>query len=933
MYKKLAVQILVLLILIPAARVFAGGAKSPQLVVETPSETSRLISMDWSNVSNAQRYRWGLYRFDLEEKSFTLIDELAPLQSSYLDEELEPPLSKYYYKIERASQRASLEKTRPQRLNQDDVREQLASIFQAPAIPPPIIIEPPPSERPPLSSEITADLKTGEEYPYEDGDEETVVNAVFDTTPARNLLMNEGIYIGAIGFSGKVTDITHNPDGSPALVLLDGDGRQALLENLARGYKMANSSGTALYYADHKALVNLSEMRENGNLPGNIDSVTVITFTDGIDTSSTDISFAPLEGRRFKSASAYNNFVSQQLRDSALRLRLPGIKKFNAWSIGVPGKDVQNSDEFGWGLRAVGPDDYYEFTNLSQIERILSNIAEKLLITYKPRINLTLSTPAYPVGTRLRITFDGYAADVSDRYIDTRVGLDEESKSYTLIVTEQSGMRLASDNKLHIEGKRTETGIDYTMMLTDEFYEAQVKQWHIQPGEDAFGWLQNSEASTNKTADFTYERKSEIIYLVLDCSSSLSEKEIDNIRSALGVFINKLYNSLYDPSTRAGIDAFAKDSFRNVAQYTPGGKSANSSQDVYIQTYKPSDAAQLPRPASEIVIQTQKQEGTGTSASPPPPAAASTYRTQTSGQSGGTPAPSTPSAASSAYRTQTYGQSGGTSATTTPTAARSAYRTQTYGQSTGTSAPPPPPAVISTYQPQTSGQSAGTPTPSTPSAASSAYRTQTYGQSTGTSVPPPPPVVISTYQPQTSGQSAGSSTPPPAPPAAVSRLPQTTPYQPVSEIIVQAYRPSDATSRLPQATLPTIVTNSSRDSTAKPPAVQSRPANRSPAAVSSPNVPVIEVLSFSNAPLNTASRSGYWVQIGSYSDVSHAQRAWRLFSNAGMGSSEIFSTNMNGVTYYRVKAGPYASETDAERALAQMKNYSPLYNDSFITND
>jgi hypothetical protein len=310
--------------------------------------------------------------------------------------------------------------------------------------------------------------------------------------------------------------------------------------------------------------------------------------------------------------------VSQQLRDSAMRVRLPGITNFNAWSIGVPGKDVQNRDEFGWGLQAVGPDDYYEFTNISQIERILMTIAEKLLVTYKPRINLTLSTPAYPVSTRLRVTFDGYAADVSSRYIDTRIGLDEESQSYTLTVIEQSGIRLASGDKLRFDGKRTETGIDYTIMLADEFHESQVKQWHIQPGEEAFGWLQNSETYTNKTADFTYERKSEVIYLVLDSSSSLSEKEIDSIRTALGVFINRLYNSLYDPSTRSGLDALGREAFRTAGQSRSdagGDRDASAPQEVYIQTSKPSDAAQLSRPVSEAVVQAQRPAASLSSAS------------------------------------------------------------------------------------------------------------------------------------------------------------------------------------------------------------------------------------------------------------------------------------------------------------------------------
>jgi cell division protein FtsN len=749
--------------------------------------------MDWSNISNAGQYRWGLYRFDLEEKSFVLIGELTPLQSSYLDENIEPPLSKYYYKVEHVPQNAMLEKTTPERLDQNDVQEQLKSVFQVSTG----------MESGNNFGEIP--VNSGRFVTEEENDWGAAANAPYKTKSASNsAYFNEGIYIGVISFSGKVSDITHNPDRSPALVLLDGVGRQALLENLARGYLPSKSSGTALYYADHKALTNLSMMKNNGSLPGNIDSVTIITFTDGIDTSSTDINFPPLEGRQFKSGNAYNAFISQQLKSNAIRARLPGVKKFNAWSIGIPGKDVQNNVEFGRGLQAVGPDDFSEFTNVSQIEKILLGIADKLLLTYKPRINFTLSTPAYPIGTKLRITFDGYEAEASTQYIDARVLLDENTRYYILNVTEQSGMRL-TDEKPRLEGKRNEAGIDYTMILTDEFQESKVRQWYIQPGEEAFGWMQNSEFATNKTADFTYERKSEIIYLVLDCSSSLNEKEIDSIRSAIGVFINRLYSALYDPAEH-NINASVK---QNIAAYTGGGKSSPTVSELFIQTYKP-----------------------GAVVSPPP---------------------------------------------------SSSYRTQTYTQPAESGAPPVTPSSIS--------------------------RTQ-----------------------KSAGQAAQN--------------------KPIPEILIQTYKQPESASRLPQTTIPSVQLNKApsvvpgaaaqvwqRTNTEhqfppmemyQMPSIQPRPSDRMPPASSTP---VLGALSVSNAPVNSSSRGAYWVQLGSYSDTNHAQRSWREFSNTGIGRAEIFSKDVNGTTYYRVKAGPYQVKEDAERVLARLKNHSSMYNDSFITNE
>ncbi|MDR2659541.1 MAG: SPOR domain-containing protein [Spirochaetaceae bacterium] len=1045
MYNKLLIPVtVVLLFLLPAVQAFAGGVKNPSIEVDTPSETSRHISLDWRGISEAavKKYQWAIYRFDLEEKTFTLLSELEPFQTSYLDEDLIPPLTRYYYKVENY-QKGSLKQMKRERVNQKDVQNQLKSALQVTPGSSLNIAQPNISytavESPSQSAAIgspnqisgagTLDLE------YLDDDDDTdffddieVEIVKPEAPPRRQSYLNEGIYIGVISFSGKVSDITQNRDGNPALVLLDGSGRQALIEHLARGYVPSKSSGTALYYADHKALANLSAMRSDGSLPGNIDSVTIITFTDGIDTSSTDASFKPLDERpRFKNSVSYRDFISKQLSASAISRRLPGVKKFNAWSIGIPGKDVQNNIEFGRGLQAVGPDDYSEFTNVSQIEKILLGIADKLLLTYKPRVNLTLSAPAYPVGTQLRITFDGYTADASDRYIDAYVSWDEANKSYILAITEQTGMKLA-DNKRRIEGRRDEIGIDYTMMLTDEFLESNVQQWYIQPGEEASGWMQNSEVVTSKTADFTYERKSEIIYLVLDSSSSLNEKDITSIRSAIGVFINRLYDALYDPAVRNSIAASSGKGFSNGKSgqtYISAEKTPQAVSEVYIQTYKPDSAGKSSQPVSELVIQTYKPEATGRSDQP-----ASGYTSQTYSQSSGTTIPARQSSqASSGYSSQPQ-QQGRTAAPPAPQS--STYSTQTYNQQSGAGIPQqslpytqqpqqqgwaaaPSAPQSSTYSTQTYNQQggAGIPqqslpytqqsqqqgwavTPSVPQ--SSTYSTQTYNQQSGT------PQQSLTYTPQTQQQgrivtpSAQSFTynntapqtqqgrvPTPAQPVSELTI-QTynqsgvTGSRPVSELTIQTYKAGDAaSSRTPQVTIPSSPVNKSSEATARTPqvtipslqinrppnapvseppvqtwqrpgqfppsetyqspATQARPAevNRSASASVPTNItvrPVIELFSAANAPANRPSGGNvYWIQLGSYSNANHAQRSWRSFSNTGIGSAEIFSTNVNGTTYYRVKAGPYPTKTDAERALAQLKNYSQDYNDSFITNE
>jgi hypothetical protein len=57
--------------------------------------------------------------------------------------------------------------------------------------------------------------------------------------------------------------------------------------------------------------------------------------------------------------------------------------------------------------------------------------------------------------------------------------------------------------------------------------------------------------------------------------------------------------------------------------------------------------------------------------------------------------------------------------------------------------------------------------------------------------------------------------------------------------------------------------------------------------------------------------NGYWVQVGSYTDINAAQDRWRELYRAGCADTEIFSKTINGITYYRVRVGHYQSQDKA----------------------
>jgi cell division protein FtsN len=730
--KHVKFLIMIMFAVLPALHSFAGGVREPVLTVTDAPGVSRLISINWSDIKQPQNYRWGLYRFDLEDKTYSLVSEIDYWQRSYLDEDIDPPASKYFYKVGYVKKNADLPTDEPIRIRREDVIAQLSYLGEE------------------------ANLGN---IAFHDGNA-AIPPKYSGKSLGRYSAGNEGIYVGIISFSGKVNDITQRPDGTPMLVPLDAPGRQVLLEYLARNYSLSKSNGTALYYADHKAIANLSAMEKEGTLPNNLDSVNIITFTDGTDTSSTDAEFTPIEGRDFRrrgTSAAYRTYISQQLTSR----RIGGVK-INAWAIGIQGKDIESNFEFSQALEAIASDTDHiaEFPVISQIDEGLTTIADGLNI-YTPRMNLTFSTPAYPVNTFLRLTFDSNISspDTSEYYVDARVGWDSNVNSYTLTLLDSYGIKLPGIRR--IEGKRNDTGISYIVTVNNDFNESNVQLWSIQPGEESAGWMLNGVFEVEKTADFTHERKSAVVYLVLDCGLSLTPKEIDDIRTAMATFINKLYEtSSSEIQLEAIEDYYPKKSItQNTAVITP----------VQPKVVRQPETAP---PVSPVDQQDCVQE----------------Y-----------PVPQTDSAP------ETH---------TTKRQPDTRY------------APQKTRPVISQL-------------PATPD--------------TQTSRTPPP-----TY---TNPQSAAT---------------QTSRIQPLVKV-----SPQDEQQRIP---------------------------------------PVV-------------TKIFYWVQLGSYTDTSRAQRAWNEFEKIGLGCAEIFSSNINGKIYYRVKAGPYTDRKLAEDMLARLKSYSAEYRTSFIINE
>jgi hypothetical protein len=358
--------------------------------------------------------------------------------------------------------------------------------------------------------------------------------------------LEEGIHVGLIKFAGDA----ENLHISNMHLFLDLSGKTTLNNLLDTKYVIAEQSGTAMFYGIHKAIAFLSGVG-NQYYPANLDSVNIITFTDGLDNASSGRSAdSQLEGFTADTAADYKSYISYRIANE----RIAGIP-ITAYSVGVPASDVTDMQAFQSNLQAIAsaPANSYVLSSFSQLENTFEDIAKKLDIS-RSSTNFTLTTTLLDNGAKVRMTFDATtSAPASTTYIEGvinrtgGVGIDGNLATYTLTnIVYSSG--ISSD-----QGSGPITGIKNGSEVSFEFtnvtgYSAiadtDPKQWLMYPGTST--WQINSEYSSTGWNTPSVEKHSVVIYLILDCSTSLSSANIDSIREAAKEFIEIMYNGYYN---------------------------------------------------------------------------------------------------------------------------------------------------------------------------------------------------------------------------------------------------------------------------------------------------------------------------------------------------------------------------------------------------
>jgi formylglycine-generating enzyme required for sulfatase activity/TolB-like protein len=342
---------------------------------------------------------------------------------------------------------------------------------------------------------------------------------------------NTGVYVGIVSFGDNTDDLT---GGAP--ILLDANGLSKINNILDNDYKRTPRSGTLLFYGVHRALAALSA--NAGKYPANLDGVYLLTFTDGLDMGSNSYALSPMENQDFSSLSDldYQAYLKGQIANRPVAGRA-----ITAYSAGVKGNDVQDTALFTSSLSSLasGKENFYELINFGQLNSRFDAIAKNLTVT-TTNTTFELRTPSFSIGTKIRMTFDGVsAAGSSSRYVEGTVAA---GPNRTYVLSNIVYVGTSSSNGTQIAGVMTGTEVIYTFSNFkgyDEAVDKQVKQWNQRAGNTI--WQVNSEYETGNDTTTTVEKKSAVVYIVLDASRSLSDSDVTAVRAAMKQFVLTLY--------------------------------------------------------------------------------------------------------------------------------------------------------------------------------------------------------------------------------------------------------------------------------------------------------------------------------------------------------------------------------------------------------
>jgi hypothetical protein len=354
----------------------------------------------------------------------------------------------------------------------------------------------------------------------------------------------EGMYVGITAFSDNVSYsypyYSGEVKGKYRYTILDAFTTEGHIDYI-NGLQMGDA--TVLYYAVDENLSYLQKCK----FPNNLSSVNIVTFTDGLNQGSRALD---KQNGNHDYASSDESYVAEIHRKIETE-KVQGLP-VNAYAIGIRGKDVAGDAAavFKDNLLKLSSSDAnaIEVSNMDEVSVKFKEIAASLYKTSEST-TLTIIIPMPSDNEKERFTFDDVTdATASQCYLEG-VYVNGAMTNITYVgCSSTSGARV-------VEKAAGGVKIQFTFEnFADESGQAistqHMQQWHMSPGQST--WTRNSEFRPEESTKTIEERKTAVVMLILDCSSSLGD-DFAKVKEAANDFIRTLSGGVADiPGTDPG---------------------------------------------------------------------------------------------------------------------------------------------------------------------------------------------------------------------------------------------------------------------------------------------------------------------------------------------------------------------------------------------
>lgn len=354
--------------------------------------------------------------------------------------------------------------------------------------------------------------------------------------PSNEFHSETGMYVGITGFGENVSFYRGVSDRYNILSEPTIGGFTNFVNNLEM------TDATVLYYAVDNNLDYLTKCQ----FPGDLSSVNIVTFTDGLNQGSRALDKQDGNHDYASNDKDYVNAVNDKLKTRTVQGH-----SINAYTIGIRGKDVQGDavSTFKDNLIKLSssPENATEVADMKELNDKFTEIAKSL---YKKNSisSMSIVIPMPSDGESERFTFDDVLdASASKCYLE---GVYEGGSLSNIVYVGCSST--AGDRVAETSAGGVKISFEFPSLVDDTgdaVSSKKMQQWHKSNGSST--WVRNSEFKPQESTTINVERKSAVIMLILDCSSSLGS-DFAKVKESAITFLKTLVTGSGDDGSGSG---------------------------------------------------------------------------------------------------------------------------------------------------------------------------------------------------------------------------------------------------------------------------------------------------------------------------------------------------------------------------------------------